>query len=70
MIEFDTSLYTEEAVIQAVKDYTEIADIGIKKIDGRVLCSLRKTKHDPELVLMEFQNYVLNLSVSMEGKKP
>ena len=67
MIRFDASLYNRGAVMQAVEDYREIAEIAVRDRDGFCECELLRSQAEKELVELEFGNYVLNLSVMMEG---
>ena len=67
MIMFDTSLYQEKAVMQAVEDYREIAGFRCWKTEKGIGCSLERNKYDPEITCKEFSNYVLCLSIGMNG---
>ena len=67
MIMFDTSLYQEKAVMQAMNDYREIADFRCRKTEKGIGCALERSKYDPEITCREFSNYVLCLSVGLNG---
>ena len=65
MITFDLSLYSSQAIKQAISDYQNIAQIRSHQTDTGVECYLEKAKYDLKLTEMEFSNYVLCLTVSM-----
>ncbi len=69
MISFDAALYNLKALEQAVRDYTKIAKIRIHDRGDKYECEILQTQVEPELLIHEFSNYVLDLSVMMEGKQ-
>lgn len=67
MIRFDLSIYQESAVLSAIQDYRSIADIRCEKTHNEMLCEIVRSEYDPGLTEKEFCNYVISLTVSMEG---
>ena len=67
MIRFDLGIYQERAVLSAVQDYQSIAEIRCRKTGKEILCEIVHSEYDLALTENEFCNYVLSLSVSMEG---
>lgn len=65
-IEFDKAIYSENAVKQAIHDYASIADIELVDTQERSICSINRSVYPIETTLLEFSNYVLNLSVMSE----
>ena len=63
---FDLDLYSEEAVSKAIKDYQDIAVITTRKEGEQMECVFRSCadQFPEQLVIHEFSNYVLNLTVS------
>lgn len=68
-IEFDNELYSAEAIEQATFDYKDIAFITSKPTVSGIQCVIEKSAYDIELTKLEFCNYVLTLSVSIDGKR-
>ena len=68
-IEFDNQLYSGAAVKQAILDYGDIAQITCIPTDHSIQCTIVKSAYDMVLTKMEFCNYVLSLSVSMDGSQ-
>lgn len=64
--EFDKGIYSEKAIRQAIKDYASIADIEMINTPERCVCSINRSDLPIETTLLEFSNYVLNLSVMSE----
>ncbi len=67
MIQFDTSLYSADAVLKAIEDYKDIASISCIKSHNKMICSIEHSEYDLDLTAHEFSNYVLGLTVSMNG---
>ena len=70
MMEFDLSLYSKQAVLQAISDYKEIAVINWRIITDVFQCEFSQTKYDLETTMNEFGNYVLELSAAGRGEQP
>ncbi len=68
-IEFDEQLYSVAAIKQAICDYREIAEIVCEPMVSSIKCIITKSSYDMELTKLEFCNYVLSLSVSMDGNQ-
>lgn len=68
-IEFDKTIYSENAVRQAINDYASIADIDMINTPERCVCLINRSDYPMETTILEFSNYVLNLSVMSEMKK-
>ena len=68
-IEFDSQLYSGAAVRQAILDYGDIAQIICTPTDHGMQCTIVKSAYDMILTKLEFCNYVLSLSVSMDGSQ-
>lgn len=66
--EFDKAIYSEEAVRQAISDYASIADIEMINTPEKCVCSINRSDYPVETTILEFSNYVLNLSVMSEKK--
>lgn len=72
MIEFDLSIYDERAVVKAIIDFQEIAFFRITSKNNEI-CSVEcmkvfcKTNSKKE-IMMEFFNYILDLSIAMRNK--
>ena len=69
MISFDHSIYLKDAILQACRDYKDLAEFKTSERNGRIICDIIHAEADPELVENEFGNYVLNLTVMMGGAK-
>ena len=69
MMEFDLDLYSEEAILRAINDYRGIAEIESRREKSSIFCRFVHTQHSLELTMNEFENYVLELTVGMEGEK-
>lgn len=69
MIEFDSLLYSEEAIRQAILIFEEIATIRLTVQTDAFVCSITKSKYDLQLTCLEFANTVLELSITMDGTK-
>ena len=65
-LRYDSSLYSEEAIRQAVLDYAAIADIEISSSDDSYNCHIIKSKYSLKQTALEFSNYILVLSVMKE----
>ncbi len=65
---FDAAIYPRAAVARAVRDYRGLAAIRVTETDGACVCALDGTRYDEALTCREFENYVLELTVSMGGK--
>lgn len=68
IIQFDKSLYSEQAVKQAIDDYAPIAKIHISCTPEYYVCSIVQSNYPIETTVQEFSNYVLNLTVMSEKK--
>ena len=66
IIEFDKTIYSEKAVRQAINTYASIANIEMINTPERCVCSINQSIYPIETTLLEFSNYVLNLSVMSE----
>ena len=64
-IAFDSLLYSKDALRQAIADYQELAHIQMAEREGEYICIISDTKYDLEETRLEFENYVLELTVSM-----
>lgn len=64
-IVFDSLLYRKDALYQAIADYQELAHIQMAEREGEYICIISDTKYDLEETRLEFENYVLELTVSM-----
>lgn len=67
-IEFDKTIYSEKAVRQAINNYATIANIEMINTPESYVCSINQSVYPIETTLLEFSNYVLNLSVMSEKK--
>lgn len=65
-VEFDKAIYSEKAIKQAILDYESIADIEMNNTPERYVCSIKRSDYPMETTMLEFSNYVLNLSVMSE----
>lgn len=65
-IEFDKTIYSEKAVRQAIDSYASIADIEMINTQESCVCSINQSVYPIETTLLEFSNFVLNLSVMSE----
>lgn len=66
-MEFDLTLYSEEAIHRAIQAFAEIASIDGSRKGEKYLCRICSSKLDPELTGLEFANYVLDMTLMMEG---
>lgn len=66
---FDATLYSKEAIQQAIKDYESIAQINLSIQPEQYICSIEKASFPEEQTSLEFSNYVLALTVSTSEKK-
>lgn len=67
-IAFDSLLYSKDALRQAIADYQDLAHIQMAEKVDKYVCTISSTKYDPEETCLEFENYVLELTVSMGEK--
>ena len=68
IVEFDKTIYSEKAVKQAIADYAGLAEIEMTSTPIACVCSVVRSDYPMEITVLEFSNYVLNLSV-MSGKE-
>ena len=68
IVEFDKTIYSEKAVRQAITDYAGFAEIELTITPAACVCSIVRSDYSMEETVLEFSNYVLNLSV-MSGKE-
>ena len=66
-IRFDTSIYSPAAIEKAIRDYQHIVSIKAKRSGKHIVCELSNCVYSEDVTQMEFSNYVLNLTVSMNG---
>lgn len=66
-LSFDSSIYSEGALEQACKDYRDLADIHIRETEDRFICDFSGLRGDAQLIMDEFGNYALNLTIMMAG---
>ena len=67
MIKFDTGIYQAKAIQQAIRDYRGIAEISMRMREKEIECLFETTQYDLDITIKEFYNYVLCLTVSMNG---
>lgn len=60
-IELTKKFYDKPTIIQAITAYKEIASIKFDENEDYYVCTVKSSKHSPQLVLNEFSNYVLGL---------
>jgi len=58
---FPVTIYPQDVIQQAVKDYAEICHIELRKTEGGVECVFLKSIADLELTAREFSNYLVEL---------
>ena len=66
-LRFDTSIYLPTAIDKAILDYQQIASIKAIRSGNHIVCELSGCVYPEDITQMEFSNYVLNLTVSMNG---
>ena len=69
ILRFDENIYSEKAIIAAIRDFLPIADIGVVKDSGFYICTITRSKFDMQKTAHEFSNYILDLSVMGETTK-
>ena len=63
-MKINRSIYSDETIQKAVRDYQDIASITIDVQDKYVLLSFVKCKYDEERTIREFENYLIGLENS------
>jgi len=66
-LKLNKSFYNKEIILKALKDYNKLASIQIKEVDGYTICIFNDCKTDLELVLKEFSNYLIALTIKDKG---
>lgn len=56
---FTKEFYDRKTIESAIKAYCDIAQFKIAEDNDYYYCEIITSKHDPDLVLNEFSNYVL-----------
>ena len=57
-------LFEEGKVRRALEDYRALADIHMKIESNHYICTFKDCKYDEKRTMMEFENYVIDLSNS------
>ena len=65
---FDKTFYSEIAIKRAIKDYAPLAEIKMNSTPECCICTISRSKYPMKTTILEFSNYVLNLSVMSEKK--
>lgn len=65
---FPTTIYPQDVIQQAVKDYAEICRIELNTTDVGVECIFLESVADLELTAREFSNYLIEL-INAGGSK-
>lgn len=55
--------YREQEIRTAVRDYAGIASVGLTEEEDYFVCVFSACRAEPRLVMSEFANYVLGLTV-------
>lgn len=63
-LQIDTDIYPMQAIIRAIRDYAEIANITYSIEDGICVCTVKACEYSPQETIREFMNYVLGITVS------
>lgn len=58
-VDFDASIYSENAITKAIYAYKRYADITFIKTDSHIKCTIDNCKYDEGTTVNEFCNYVL-----------
>lgn len=58
---FPATIYPQDIIQQAVKDYAKICRIELRKTEDGVECAFLKSVTDLELTAREFSNYLVEL---------
>lgn len=58
---FSKAFYSSEAIKSAIKDYRKIASISCAEENGYYVCTFSKCITDPQRVICEFNNYLIEL---------
>ena len=58
---YDKNIYPRFVLESAISAYKSIASIKIKEKDGAFMCSFGKSKADTQIVINEFDNYLIEL---------
>lgn len=66
-LKLNKSFYNKRLILKASKDYDKLASIQIKELDNYTICIFNDCKADLELVLKEFSNYLIALTVKEKG---
>ena len=66
MILFDLSIYSAPAIHESIMDFHDIAIIKAEFQDNTCRCNILDSLYDTELTEKEFENYVLDKTVSKE----
>jgi hypothetical protein len=66
-LKLSKSFYNKKVILKASKDYDKLASIQIKELDEYIICIFNDCKTDLELVLKEFCNYLIALTVKEKG---
>lgn len=67
MIAFDKEIYKKKAIEKAIVDYSHITQIHCIETEKNYECQVTSPRTDIQIIQHEFSNYVLNLTVAMNG---
>ena len=69
ILELNTTLYPQECITQAIKDYKGVWEITVKRKGKSAVLSIKPSTNvslDSKIIQMEFCNYVLSLVQSRQ----
>ena len=58
---YASSIYSSEVICRAISDYRKIAKISLSEQKGYFICSFSDCIVDPDKVVSEFGNYLIEL---------
>ncbi len=62
-------IYTSQVIAEAIKAYGKIASISMSEKDEHYVCVFTNCVVDPERVMLEFDNYLIELLHLHESKE-
>lgn len=68
IVHFDQTIYKEQAVAMAIRDYQQVAEILLKVKPFCFECNIVHSIYPIDITALEFSNYVLNQTVSISSE--
>ena len=60
---FDLDIYSNKAINDTIMAFGELAQISTRQEENCIYCTLDSCKYEYEQTALEFQNYILQLTI-------